>query len=365
MSLSFNVPLNSVSFGQLATAYLREAYSRKVNVNIMPIGKTVEVNSQNQSDTDFFKWLQGGVNSFDTNHSRDHNTFKIWHLEREIGFSNISDNETLMTFYELDSPTEVEVNIAKNGSKNLVVTSEYTREVLDAVGVKSTYVPLGFDKANFSVTEKEYQTDGRIVFNLAGKFEFRKHHAKILKAWANKYGNNEKYALQCAIFNPFLSAEANNAQVADALGAVKYFNITFLPMMQTNEMYNDFLNSADIILGMSGGEGWGLPEFQSVCLGAHSVILNAHGYKGWANEKNSVLVEPSGKIECVDGHFFKRGSSVNQGNIFNWSEDDFISGCEEALKRAEASKVNSEGLKLQEEFSFSNSFDKLSKVIES
>jgi hypothetical protein len=60
--------------------------------------------------------------------------------------------------------------------------------------------------------------------------------------------------------------------------------------MQSNETYNDYLNSGDIIIAMSGGEGWGLPEFHSLALGKHGVILNAHVYKDWANEENSCLV---------------------------------------------------------------------------
>jgi hypothetical protein len=52
--------------------------------------------------------------------------------------------------------------------------------------------------------------------------------------------------------------------------------------MNENSIYNEFLNSADIILGMSGGEGFGLPEFQSIALGKHAVLLNAHAYKTWA-----------------------------------------------------------------------------------
>ena len=49
--------------------------------------------------------------------------------------------------------------------------------------------------------------------------------------------------------------------------------------MPTNTAYNDYLNSGDIIIGMSGGEGWGLPEFHSVALGKYGIILNAHAYK--------------------------------------------------------------------------------------
>ena len=120
--------------------------------------------------------------------------------------------------------------------------------------------------------------------------------------------------------------------------------------MGQNKIYNDFLNSSDIVLGMSGSEGWGLPEFHSVAMGKHSVIMNAHGYKSWANKDNSILVEPHSKIEAYDGMFFHKGLPYNQGNIYDFNEEDFINGCELAIKRVENDKVNKEGLKLQEEF---------------
>jgi hypothetical protein len=148
------------------------------------------------------------------------------------------------------------------------------------------------------------------------------------------------------------------------LGEKEYFNVQFLDYMPSNAAYNDFLNSSDIVIGMSGGEGWGLPEFQSVALGKHAVVLNAHGYKDWANEKNSVLVEPSGKTEVYDGMFFKRGLPFNQGNIFTFDEDEFIDGCEKAIERVEKNKENSEGLKLQEEFTYEKTLDGLLSELE-
>ena len=79
-----------------------------------------------------------------------------------------------------------------------------------------------------------------------------------------------------------------------------------------------------------------------------------------ANESNSVMVQPSGKIEAYDGLFFKPNEPYNQGNIYDFSEDDFISSCEEAIKRYESSQVNENGLKLQEDFSLDKTLDKLS-----
>ena len=129
--------------------------------------------------------------------------------------------------------------------------------------------------------------------------------------------------------------------------------------MKENSVYNDFLNASDIMLAMSGGEGWGLPEFHSVAMGSHAVVLNCNGYKSWANEENSVLLEPSGKIPVYDGRFFVEGNTVNQGSIFDFNEDDFISACEEAVKRVESNRNNENVLKIQEYFKVSTTYDKI------
>jgi hypothetical protein len=136
-----------------------------------------------------------------------------------------------------------------------------------------------------------------------------------------------------------------------------------LSWLNENKTYNDFLNSGNIIIGMSGGEGWGLPEFQSVALGKHAVILNAHGYKEWANEINSVLVEPKGKINSADDVFFKKGGRFNQGDFFDWSEDDFIDGCERAIKRHGISQANEEGIVLQKNFTYKKMVDRILKEL--
>lgn len=133
--------------------------------------------------------------------------------------------------------------------------------------------------------------------------------------------------------------------------------------MQKNSLYNDFLNSSDIIIGMSGGEGWGLPEFQSVAIGKHAVILNAHGYKEWANENNSVLVNPNGKIEVYDNMFFNKGQIFNQGNIFDFDADDFLNACDKAIERVKKQKINTSGIELQNKFNSEIFVENVLKII--
>lgn len=114
--------------------------------------------------------------------------------------------------------------------------------------------------------------------------------------------------MQCAVYNPFFNEEQNSEIERQILGGNKIPNVSFLKFMPTNAQYNDYLNSADVVIGASGGEGWGLPEFQSCAIGKHAVILNCNGYKSWANSNNSTLFEPSSKVSSIDGIFLKETS---------------------------------------------------------
>jgi len=359
MKLNLNLPINSTSFGQTSTLIARTLFDRIKNgkasdndYSIIPIGNA-DVSTQNLPD-DFSAWLQSKLSSGFQNHSRLTPTFKLWHLNGSL--ESFSEKQTLLSFYELDEPTAIETNIVKNNKT--LFSSRYSIDTFKSNGANSSFIPLAFDHYNFFKTNKTYIKD-RIVFNLCGKFEKRKHHAKIIKAWLRKFKNNKKFHLQCSNYNPFLKPEDNNALINNILAGEKPFNISFIPFMQKNSIYNDYLNSANIILGCSGGEGWGLPEFTSVCLGKHAVIMNAHSYKEWADESNSVLINPCGKIPAYDGMFFHKGQPFNQGNIFDFNEDEFIFACEKAVARYESNPVNVNGEKLIEKFNSESFLDSI------
>lgn len=349
MTVNCNLPVNAVSFGQLSTLFLREVFNKKDNLTLFPIGNNIDLSTQDSIPKEFGEFITNGLNKALFEYNRKSPLFKLWHLNGSL--ESFSNDQTLLSFYELDSPTPVELNIVKN-NKKVLFSSKETVNLFNTFGCKNVdYVPLAFDHYNFKKIDKKYFQDERIVFNLTGKLEKRKHHLKIIRAWLKKYGNNKKYALQCSIFNPFLKPEDQTSVLNNALEGKSYFNSTFLGFMPQNKIYNDYLNSGDIIIGMSGGEGWGLPEFHSVALGKHAVILNAHGYKSWANESNSVLVNPNSKIDACDEIFFQKNQMFNQGNIYDFSEDDFISACEIAIERVEKNRINENGLNLQKEFS--------------
>lgn len=356
MSMPFHLAINPVSFGQVSTCLLRELHKREENILLtnIPAHGQIDLSTQ-EEDADFSAWLKRSMADFGTHHKRTNRLFKLWHLNGSL--ESFSNEQVLFSFYELDQPTAEEINIVKNNHA-VLFSSELSVQIFRNLGCDNThYVPLCFDDFNFRTVEKEYHSDDRVVFNIVGKFEKRKHHAKAVRAWIQKYGDKKEYALQCALWNPFLSGDQNNSVISSLLGGKQPFNVSFMGFMQKNSQYNDFLNSADVVLGMSGGEGWGLPEFHSVAMGKHAVILDCSGYKGWANSKNAVLVNPSGKIPAYDNMFFHQGSPYNQGSIFDFKEEDFIGACEESIKRVKKNRVNQEGAKLKKEFTSSRTLD--------
>jgi len=360
MEFTCHLPINGLSLGQVSLNVLVEFYRKGLHPLIIPIGP-IDVNSFNNPPEGFFPWLQERINQGALNHRRNNPTFKLWHIQESL--ESISNKQVLFTFHETDKVTPLEVNILRNNSK-VLVTSDFTKGVFEEGGLENvSRVDLGFDARHYKKVERKYHNSDIIYFGLAGKLEHRKRHLDVLALWAKKYGNNPKYFLNCALFNAHLQPEVQQQLIYQALRGVEYVNINFSPYMDTNSTYNDYLNSNEIILGLSGGEGWGLPEFQSVALGKHAVILNASGYASWANEDNSVLIEPEGKYPCYDNIFFKKGAPFNQGDFFGWTEQAFYDALDKAEERVKTNKVNEAGLLLQKEFTWKKTADTILKEL--
>jgi len=359
MQLIVETPMNSLSFGNVSYNILRQLWRKGIDVMWFPIGGNPDFQSFNKIDKEFGSWLQDSVQNANQKIKPDIPCFKLWHLNGSQ--ARIGQKQALYTFYELNEPTEAEINLA-NFQDKIYFSSNYAAESFKKHGVKTDVIPVGFDE-DFFKTNKQYLDPDIIHFGLMGKFEKRKHTEKIIKLWLSKYGNNNKYQLSVCVTNPFFKKEEMQAALSNCLGEKRYTNINFLPYLKTNSEVNDFLNAVDIDLtGLSGAEGWNLPSFNASCLGKWSIVLNETSHKDWASKNNSIIVESKGKESCYDGKFFQEGSQFNQGNIYTWDSDIVAQAMETASQKK--GQINTEGEKLKEKFSYSSSVDRLLKGIE-
>ena len=161
---------------------------------------------------------------------------------------------------------------------------------------------------------------------------------------------------------PFLKKEQMDQMITQAMNNQKYSNVNFLPRLKTNSEVNDLINSIDIdISGLSNGEGWNLPAFNATALGKWSIVSNCSSHKDWATKDNAILVEPVGKQPCYDNAFFVKGSKYNQGEYYRLHQDGISNGLDQSVQFAKSE--NTEGLKLQQEFTYAKTAEKILEKI--
>lgn len=355
--LVFHAPVNSLSIGNVAVNLLREMYRRKIDLTFFPFGEHVDFKAY-KLEKEFGKWFTECAQNRLKTVKKDTPSLCLWHIGKgsELKYT---DRQYLMTFYELNSPTAEEVNLV-NCQDHTFLSSTYSKTIFGNLTDKVSFVPMGFDE-DFVKLEKKPMDN--IHFGLMGKWEHRKHTEKIIKLWIKKYGDNPKYQLTCCVTNPFYKPEQMNQVIMNALGGKRYFNVNFVPYLDTNAQVNDFMNGIDIDLtGLAGAEGWNLPAFNCTGLGKWSIVLNATSHKDWATKDNSILVSPNGQIPVYDGIFFQQGQVYNQGQIYTWDDDEVIAAMELAEKKAKT--PNPEGEKLRQQFSWANTLDIMMKRIE-
>jgi hypothetical protein len=347
-------PINSLSFGNVAVNFLNQLYEKDIDVCLLPVGTSVDLSAFDEFSADFKKWVENALIDRYKKLKRETPFLNLWHINGAEG--KISDKNTLYTFYEASRPTEEEVNIA-NLYDTACFSSSHAAEAFTKAGAtNATNVPLGFDPT-LHETGKEY-LNNKIHFGLMGKWEKRKHTKKIINTWAKTYGNNYDYQLSCCVNNNFLQQGQLLEEQQRALEGKAYGNINFLPKLPLNSQVNDFLNSIDIDLsGMSGAEGWNLPAFNATALGKWSVVLNCTSHKDWATKENSILIEPDGTEDIEDGVFFNKDTIFNIGSKATFKEGTLIKAMQAAENKYKTK--NEEGVKLQSNFSYSKTIDRL------
>lgn len=361
MNLNVSTPLNNLSFGFVSYHILRELHRRGIEPNWFPIANA-DLSTFDQTPPQFAEYLQRCGNKAQSSYSRAFPRLILWHIAGSE--ASPSDKNYLFTFHELDQLTPLEVNVLNNQTK-VFVSSHYTKQVFEAHGVTVpvVFIPLGFDSNHFRPTNKKYDKS-RTVWSIFGKLERRKRHEKTIRAWLKKYGNDPKHMLHLHVYNSFLKPEDNQTLLNNIFEGKRYSNVNPLGYTKTLSEYNECLNVTDIVLDMSGAEGWSLPSFHCVGLGKHAVIHNVTAMKDWATSENAVLVEPETKISVVDGVFFHPNTSTNVGNIFDYNEDAFLTACDTALIRHKTSLINMAGLKLKDDFTWANTVDLILKEID-
>ncbi len=356
MTNNFNieVPINPTSLGQIGYGILTELFHRNINPNIFIQGHGVDLKAFLIEDG-FVEWLQECISKASENFSDDQTTLSLWHINGSQ--KRLTKRSVLWTFHETDQLTGTEVNILKNYDK-ILVSSEFSKQVFSKYLQNKVDICYPFfDDLHFYRTNREYLDKDVISYCLIGKSEKRKHTIDTIVTWAEKFGNNSKFRLNCCIFNPFIPIEEQTNELLAAFKGRVPLNINILPYQDTNTMVNSLMNACDVHISMSGAEGWSLPIFNALCLGKQVIASNDHAHKEFVSINNSILVEAGDKIDLIDNRFFVKGGQFNQGSFSSFNKNGFLNALDKSIPIAKERNV--EGEKLKEKFSLPKTVDKL------
>src|SRR5210317_2163786 len=106
--LNFDAPINNLSLGNVSYNFLRELFRANIDVNLFAVNDRAQMSAFDKKSDDLVEFIKKSGNQRYNNFKKEIPTLRVWHIngsERSVG-----QNQYLYTFYELDSPTQAEIN---------------------------------------------------------------------------------------------------------------------------------------------------------------------------------------------------------------------------------------------------------------
>lgn len=356
MNINITAPINFRSFGQVGTNICKALDEQGHQVALWPIGMSEAepekhsllqklVNNQN-----YFDYLAPSVRIYHQNRLDQHVG-----RGKKVGF----------ICFELDAFSAIEqhhlswqdqVIVCSQWAKSVIEADQYLRSLPVAI------VPLGVDPTIFSPTYED--TGAATRFFICGKIEYRKSFDVVIEAFNKAFSPKDNVELHVSWFNPFLgdkvTADWENYYKNSSLGG----KVTFHPWFNSQSELCSFMNKMDCGVFVSRSEGWNLPLIETMACAKHVIVTNYSGHTEFANEKNALLVQPTTKETAFDGFWFN-------GEYGEWMEmgaqqmNEMIEHMKSIHKRKQSGEklINLEGLKTAQEYSWTNSAQKLVEAL--
>ena len=358
MKLNLQAPINQLGYGVAGINILKALQAEEVEVSLFPIGQPQVTN---QTDADAVRKGLETAQMFDSQAP----CVKIWHqnqMAERIGSGKFIG----FPIFELDTFNELEKHHL-NSCDELMVCSKWAKQVcLDQLHMSPNghiyldadaqvhVVPLGVDAELFPPAPAR-QDDKTIFFN-CGKWEIRKGHNILIKAFEKvlEHGENAELWMMCT--NPFNSEEENNKWHE----LYNHPKVKLIPRMETQQEVYNIMSQVDCGVFPSRGEGWNLELLEMMAAGKHVVATEYSAHTEFCTEENSYLLPISDIEPAFDNKWF-----FGQGNWakIDDTEVDMLTKLMQRFIKLSKGKVNLEGIETAKKFSWQNTAKEMVKCL--
>lgn len=305
--LNLSAAINKLSYGGVSTNILRELYKLDSSISLFSIGRV----DFERDDEEFVLAALRNSNLW----NKYKPSLKIFH-QNMLAEHPISSKRIGFPIFELDTFTKVEKHHL-NSQDEIFVCSQWAKDIIqnNGINIDCKVIPLGVNKEIFHYKENNINR-GKVVFLNIGKWEKRKGHDLLAKAFYEVFNNVDDVELWMMPKNHFINEETENKWVTyykNNLGN----KVKFIGPLNSQKQIVDIINKSDIGVYPFRSEGWGLPLSESLSCGKRIIATNYSGPTEYLNKDNATLIDPDGLEYAVDNVFFNgEGSWAELGETY-------------------------------------------------
>ena len=359
MRLNLQAPINQLGYGVAGINILKALYAEGVEVSFFPIGQPQVTNEE-----DAYAVRRGMrlAQTFDSQAP----CIKIWHqnqMAERIGSGKFIG----FPIFELDTFSDLEKHHLL-ACDELMVCSQWARRVVTGnnfgyykadgrpkLPPKTHVVPLGVDVELFPPAP--VRTENPTIFFNCGKWEIRKGHDLLIKAFEKVLGHGENAELWMMCTNPFNSPE----EAGRWHQLYNHPKVKLIPRAETQaEVYN-IMSQVDCGVFPSRGEGWNLELLEMMAAGKHVVATDYSAHTEFCTKENAGLVSISDVEPAFDGKWF-----FGQGNWAKIGAHEEMDLYMKMMKYILDKKgtVNQAGVETAKRFSWQNTAREIIKCLQ-
>lgn len=337
-------PCNTLGYGIVGLNILR-GLSSLTDVAYWPIGQVQISTEEEQADV---------VNAMENTqrYDPDAHCIRIWHQHDLAQFVG-KGKHIGFPIFELDDFNRTELHHLQSVDE-LFVCSHWAKEIVNnCVSTPTHVVPLGVDTSIFKPSVSENKNT---VFFNCGKWEIRKGHDVLIKAFLKAFSPKDDVELWLMCENPF-NSDKEDAQwysLFDSSEMYKCGKIKIIPRVKTHQEVYNIMRQTDCGVFPARAEGWNLEALEILACGKQLIITNYSAHTEFCTPENSILIPVNEKELAFDNKwFFGQGSwaKLDEG-----SKDAIINAMRMVHnnKRKGTPMMNIDGIETAKKFTWEN-----------
>ena len=341
-NMNLMAPINKLGYGVAALNILK-SLRKDIEIACFPIGNNIEVSNREDSET--VQEALSNREKFDW----EAPCLKIWHefdMAERIGGGPLFG----FPFFEITKFDNNRIHNL-NSTDSVIVASKWAASVvIDHINssIPVHVCPLGVDRSLFN--EDGNTPTEKCEFLNCGKWEVRKGHDVLLRAFTAAFPSERDVGLSMLPDNPFLNPKDRSEWEVYYRGD---------PRVKIIDRVNSHTEVANIMKQSTCGV---LLEMMSC--GKPVIATNYSAHTEFCNEGNALLIEIDSMETASDGKWF-------HGNVGEWASlegnafDALVSHMRDVYGKWQESRflANEEGIRTAVDFSWEKTAKKIKEAI--